>query len=123
MCPAFDRGTIPLALMGSVDRTLRRPEVSPFWRDPSPKPLPQGEGENLEPSALILMHIGRVPALTVRAQYSYPHSTGTPCCFALTSGSTWMVITSCCISARRASSMRSQIACDSATVIVPGTTR
>ena len=51
------------------------------------------------------------------------HSTGTPCCFALASGSTWMVISRLLISAFSVASIRSQMACESATVIVPGTTR
>ena len=51
------------------------------------------------------------------------HSTSTPCCFALASGSTWMVISRWFISAFNVASIRSQMACESATVIAPGTTR
>lgn len=54
---------------------------------------------------------------------SLGYSTSTPCCFALASGSTWIVISRLLISAFSVASIRSQMACESATVIVPGTTR
>jgi hypothetical protein len=45
------------------------------------------------------------------------------CSFALSSGSTWIVMARCSICVRSAFSIRSQISCDSRTDIDPGTTR
>ncbi len=76
-------------------------------------------GENVAPNARSRRLV--IPAN--RTCRSFGHSTSTPCCFALASGSTCMVISRLLISAFSVASIRSQMACESATVIVPGTTR
>src|SRR5262249_4590777 len=59
----------------------------------------------------------------VRPQQSWLYTTGTPVCLASPSGSTWIRTSAPCTVVRSACSMRSQIWCEAATVMLPGTTR
>ena len=99
----------------------RAPRGGP-WRNP-PSPATVGV-RTPAPGCQPAVGPNRAPQPAATAKDQSPvHSTSTPCCFALTSGSTWMVISRLFISRFSAASIRSQMACESATVIVPGTTR